>query len=256
MLWGLYYQTDENFEVVVADDGSQDNTSSVIDRFRRETGMEIRHVWQEDDGFQKCKILNKAIVASSGDYLIVTDGDCIPRKDFVFAHRKHARPGCFLSGGYFKLPMSISELISQQHIADGLCFDSRWLESKGLKPDIKSLKLIAPAWLGSVLNRLTLTNRTWNGHNASGWKKDALRVNGFDERMQYGGLGCEFGDRLINLGIKPKQIRYSAIAVHLDHERGYVSEEVLRKNRIIRRRSIDQKIIETPAGIKQRLSRE
>lgn len=251
VLWGFFYQTDKNFEVVVADDGSKDETRKLVESFRAETNMDIIHVWQPDDGFQKCKILNKAIVASTGEYLILTDGDCIPRKDFVTVHREHAEPGYFLSGGYFKLPMSVSQLINRTHIESGECFTKNWLVANGLTSSIKCLKLTAGPWFARVLNGVTLTNRTWNGHNASGWKSDALLVNGFDERMQYGGLDCEFGGRLINAGIKPKQIRYSAITMHLDHARGYVSDEVWRKNRIIRKTSIAQKIIATPAGIKQ-----
>lgn len=64
-----------------------------------------------------------------------------------------------------------------------------------------------------------------NGHNASGWKEDIVAVNGLDERMQYGGQDRELGERLENYGIRGKQIRYSAIVVHLDHARGYVNKE-------------------------------
>ena len=83
MLWGFDAQTDHNFEIVIADDGSREDTRQLIERFARATDRPIQHIWQEDDGFQKCRILNKAIVAARGDYLILTDGDCIPRKDFV-----------------------------------------------------------------------------------------------------------------------------------------------------------------------------
>jgi len=248
VLWGFHYQTDTNFEVVVADDGSGQETRDVIEQFQRESNLDLQHVWQEDDGFQKCKILNRAIIAAKGEYMITTDGDCIPRKDFVAVHRKYAEPGKFLSGGYFKLPMAASEAITREDIAEGRCFDKHWLISHGVKP---SLKLTASPRQAVVFNYLTLTNRTWNGHNASCFIKDAIIVNGFDERMKYGGLDCEFGGRLLNAGIEAKQIRYSAICLHLDHARGYVNDEDWRNNRVIRKASIRGKIIETPAGIKQ-----
>lgn len=82
VLWGFHYQTDKDFEVTVADDGSGQETRDLIERFQRESGLDLLHVWQEDDGFQKCRILNQAIVAARGEYMITTDGDCIPRKDF------------------------------------------------------------------------------------------------------------------------------------------------------------------------------
>ncbi len=84
----------------------------VIDSFRDKFQFPIVHVWQEDNGFQKCKILNKAILKTNSDYLLFTDGDCIPRKDFVAQHLKHKEEGYFLSGGYFKLPMETSHEIS------------------------------------------------------------------------------------------------------------------------------------------------
>jgi glycosyltransferase involved in cell wall biosynthesis len=248
VLWGFHYQTDGNFEVVVADDGSGDETRAVIENFQRDSDLEILHLWQEDDGFQKCRILNKAIVAARGEYIVMTDGDCIPRKDFVAVHREYAEPGYFLSGGYIKLPMSISEAITREDIAEGRCFDKQWLRRQGFRPP---LKITASPRQAVIFNHLTLTNRTWNGHNASCFKKDALMVNGFDERMKYGGLDCEFGGRLLNAGIKTKQIRYSAICVHLDHARGYVNDEDWRNNRVIRKTSIREKLVETPQGIRQ-----
>ncbi len=251
VLWGFDNQTDDNFEIVIADDGSGDETRAVIERFAAESKYPVQHIWHEDQGFQKCTILNKAIVAAEGEYLIVTDGDCIPRNDFVEAHRAVAEPGCFLSGGYIKLPMETSKAITRENIVAGDCFNPKWLTSHGVKPSIKFMKLTRSPLKAKIYNSLTATKRSWNGHNASCWKKDALTVNGFDERMKYGGLDCEFGGRLLNAGIKAKQIRYSAICVHLDHARGYVNDEDWKRNRMIRKTSIREKLIETPAGIKQ-----
>ena len=251
VLWGLHQQTDDNFEIVIADDGSTEETRNLIDKFNNESHLAVKHIWQEDNGFQKCSILNKAIMASDGEYLILTDGDCIPRKDFIAIHRTHAEPGYFLSGGYLKLPMKTSELIDKHHIEQGLCFDKNWLISNGVKASHKLLKLTQSKKLAKLLNMLTPTKRTWNGHNASCFKEDAIRVNGFDERMQYGRLDCEFGGRLKNAGLKTKQIRYSAICIHLDHPKSYENAISWEKNRVIRQTSIEQRLIETPAGIKQ-----
>lgn len=251
VLWGFDCQSDDNFEIVVADDGSGEETREIIKRFRSQSKRPLLHVWHEDEGFQKCRILNKAIVAATGEYIVMTDGDCIPRADFVAAHRAAAEPGCFLSGGYFKLPMATSKVITLDDIRRGACFDKAWLVEHGVKPSLKFLKLIQSKRLSSLLNTLTTTKRSWNGHNASCWKSDALKVNGFDERMKYGGLDCEFGGRLLNAGIKAKQIRYKAICVHLDHARGYVNDEDWKRNRVIRKTSIRDKLIETPAGIRK-----
>jgi hypothetical protein len=100
------------------------------------------------------------------------------------------------------------------------------------------------------LNTITPTTPSWNGHNSSAWKSDILSVNGFDERMQYGGEDRELGERLINYGLKPKQIRYSAVCLHLDHPRGYVTPEMIVKNKAIREATKSNNSVWTDFGIK------
>jgi glycosyltransferase involved in cell wall biosynthesis len=249
VLWGFSVQTTNDFEIIIADDGSRPETKDKIDELRKLINIPIIHVWHEDNGFQKTRILNKAIVASNTDYLIFTDGDCIPRNDFVATHLKYREKGFFLSGGYFKLPMSISMHITKEDILNQNCFDLKWLKNNGLKSNLKNIKFTTSPFLSNLLNKLTSTKPTWNGHNASGWKTDILAVNGFNEEMKYGGEDRELGERLINMGLSSKQIRYSAFCLHLDHERGYVSEEIWRKNNEIRAYTKANKIIKTPSGI-------
>ncbi len=251
VLWGYESQSEANFEVIIADDGSSGETKQLIDRFKNGSSLQIVHVWHEDHGFQKTKILNKAIEASSTDYLLFSDGDCIPRKDFVAKHLQYREKGYFLSGGYFKLPMSISEKISEGDIKNGNCFNVNWLKSNGLKPSFKTNKLTSKEAKGKFLNWVTPTKASWNGHNSSGWKEDIVRVNGFDERMQYGGEDRELGERLFNLGIRSKQLRYMIVCVHLDHARGYVKPEMLEKNAAIRKATKEQKSVYTQFGIQK-----
>ena len=235
VLHGYNNQTYRLFEIVIADDGSTQETFDLIESIQNEVFYPIRHIWHEDNGFQKTKILNKAIEISSAPYIIMSDGDCIPRSDFVEVHVKHRKKGLFLSGGYFMLPLNISNLISYQDVYDGHCFDLNWLKSNGLKTSFKNNKLTATGFKSSILNWLTPTIASWNGHNASGWKNDIMEINGFDERMQYGGEDRELGERLLNYGLKSKQIRYSAICLHLDHPRSYKTKESLERNLEIRR---------------------
>lgn len=251
VLWGYQAQSLQNFEMVIADDGSKEDTKKLIDSFKKVANYPIIHVWHEDNGFQKSQILNKAILACNSEYIIMSDGDCIPRSDFVEVHHKNKEENSFLSGGYFMLPMHISELISEENINNQDCFNRKWLTKNGLKHSFKNNKLSASGWKKHFLNTVTPTKPTWNGHNASGWKKHILAINGFDERMQYGGQDRELGERLVNLGIKGKQIRYSAIVVHLDHPRGYANEESWKRNYEIRKNTKQQKIVQTPFGIKK-----
>lgn len=249
VLWGYNTQTYRNFEVVIADDGSRDETRLMLEEIAAEMFFPIVHVWHEDNGFQKCTILNRAIVATSTDYILTTDGDCIPRTDFVEQHIKFREEGYFLSGGYHKLPMDLSQRIGRDDIYSGRCFDMGWLSKHGMPGSFKNNKVDAYGLKSWLLNAVTPTNPSWNGHNASGWKEDILAVNGFDERMQYGGEDRELGERLMNNGIKSKQIRYSTVCLHLDHKRGYDTPESIEKNKAIRKTTRDEKRVWTDFGI-------
>lgn len=249
VLIGFNQQDFADFELIIADDGSNDKTRNTIERLRPKLKMPLQHVWHEDDGFQKTKILNKAILASKTDYLIFTDGDCIPRKDFVATHFKYRQKNYFLSGGYFKMSMETSEKVSEMDIVKQNCFDSKWLKENGTPWTIKFLKLNKSSVLSRLLNFVTPTNPSWNGHNASGWKSNLVAVNGFNNEMKYGGEDRELGERLFNSGLKSKQIRYSAVCVHLEHARGYVSDEIWEKNNQIRANTKQNKTIVTPTGI-------
>ena len=249
VLIGFSKQDEADFEIVIADDGSTYKTKEILDAFSSKFNHQIVHVWQEDDGFQKSKILNKAILKANSDYLLFTDGDCVPRTDFVSTHLKERKKGCFLSGGYFKLPMLISKLISEEDIVSQRCFKVSWLRSKGLKLNFNLTKLTQNNTFASFMNWVTPTKSSWNGHNSSGYKSDILAINGFNQNMKYGGLDRELGERLKNLGLSSKQIRYSAICLHLDHTRDYSDPEIWKKNNEIRAYNKKNKITKIDNGI-------
>jgi glycosyltransferase involved in cell wall biosynthesis len=250
-LWGFSAQSHRDFEIIVADDGSGPETRTVIESMRQQIDIPIQHIWQQDDGFQKCRVMNKAIVASRGDYLIFTDGDCIPHPDFVRNHVELAAENTFLSGGYFKLPLEVSRAISKQDILDGNATRPGWLLRHGVPFTPKISKLFSHPVMGAVLDTLTITRATWNGHSSSTWKKHILATNGFDERMQYGGQDREFGERLVNMGIKTRQVRYRCSCVHLDHGHGYANPESIARNRAIRKHTQDNRVTRTEFGIEQ-----
>ncbi len=251
VLTGFSVQTDSDFEIVIADDGSTAKTANLLAEFKSAFKFPIVHVWQEDTGFQKSMILNKAILHANSDYLIFTDGDCIPRRDFVATHLKYREQGYFLSGGYFKLPMPISEAIAIDDIRSQRCFEILWLRKQGLKMNFKVSKLTHNSLFARFMNWVTPTKRSWNGHNSSGFKSDIVAVNGFNHEMQYGGLDRELGERLFNLGLLSKQIRYSAICLHLDHARGYAIPDTWAKNNAIRNYNKKHNVIKIDNGIEQ-----
>ena len=252
VLHGYARQDHPSFELVIADDGSTGETADLLESARGELGLEIRHVWHEDDGFRKCAILNRAIVASEAPYLVFSDGDCIPRRDFLATHARLARPGRFVSGGYLMLERGVSERLTLEDIATERAFSARYLRELGAggAPRL-TMRLTRSAGVARLLDRLTTTRPTWNGHNASGWRDDLMRANGFDERMRYGGEDRELGERLEHAGIRGHQARHRCVCLHLWHERGYVTDEDLARNRAIRDETAQERRTVTPYGIAQ-----
>jgi hypothetical protein len=145
----------------------------------------------------------------------------------------------------------LSQRIDADDVLSGRAWSASWLIRSGLTPDKKCLLIAAPRSLAAAMDRLTPTRATWNGHNASGWRNDLLRVNGFDERMGYGGEDRELGERLLNAGVRPMQIRHRAICVHLDHGRGYVDADVIRWNQLHRRSVRTNRVTWTEFGIRK-----
>lgn len=249
-LWGYLSQTHRDFELLVADDGSSPETARVLDRFR-DSGLALRHIWQADRGFRKCRILNKAVRASRGDYLVFSDGDCIPRDDFLAVHAGLARKGRFLSGAAARLSQAASLAVERADVTSQRVFRPAWVRARG-GCDLKSAaKLGLPRAGAAAADRLTTTRATWNGGNASGWREDVVAANGFDERMGYGGEDRELGERLENAGVGGVQVRYRAVCVHLDHERGYKDLDRIRRNKAIRRQTRSEGLTRTRHGIDQ-----
>ncbi|UMY65465.1 MULTISPECIES: glycosyltransferase family 2 protein [unclassified Flavobacterium] len=249
VLIGYSVQTYKDFELIIADDGSRPATRELIEQYAAHYPVPVRHLWHEDLGYRRQEILNVAIMEAQHEYIIMTDGDCIPRKDFVEVHARYAQRGRFLSGGYCKLNMEASTAIEPDDIRAGRCFDVKWLKKFGKVGFSQTLKLRADATLASVLDTVTPTNPSFNNCNSSAFRDDMIAINGYDERMKYGGPDREFGERLENNGIRGLQIRHKAICLHLDHARGYKTPEGLAANLAIRKEVKERKLNWTPFGI-------
>jgi glycosyltransferase involved in cell wall biosynthesis len=233
VLWGWALQTRHDFQLVIADDGSGPETLDVIRRVCAESGLTALHVWHEDRGFRKTEILNRAIAACDGDYLLFTDGDTIPRRDLVDVHYRLAEPGRYLAGGYIKMPREVSEAITVDEVRSGRFADLAWLRARGWKPGHRAFRLTRSPRLARLYDALTPTKTIFAGNNSSVWRDAVVAANGFEGEMGYGGLDRALGYRLVNLGLRGKQIRHRAIAIHLHHERPYRTPEGMRRNREI-----------------------
>ena len=233
VLWGYTVQSLRDFELVVADDGSGPETSDLIDGFRRTRALRLVHVWHEDVGFRKTEILNRAILRSSGDYVIFSDGDCIPRRDFVEVHARLARPRHFVSGTVLMLPAALSERVTREDITSGRLADARWLARNGFRAGRRITRLARARWVGTIADALSSASRHFAGGNASVAKEALFEVNGFDHEMTYGYEDWSLGERLRNAGYRAIQARNRAVLFHLEHPRSYKSVDVVARNKAI-----------------------
>ena len=134
-LLALTVQTDARFQVVIADDGSNDSVKSLLQQpeFR---ALDIQHVWHEDRGFRRAAILNRAMAETRADYILMTDADCVPRDDFVAQHRQLAKPRTFVSGGIVNIPIPVHQQFSDDDLVSQRVFDVEFLAQ--LDPELRN----------------------------------------------------------------------------------------------------------------------
>jgi len=217
VLRGLARQSDESFEVVVADDGSAPDTAQVLERWQQRLKQRLIHVWQEHHGFRAAEIRNRAILASSGSYCIFLDGDCIPRNDFVREHRQLAEVGWLVVGNRVLMSERLTDDVLTHRLEPECWTMSDALRAR-LQGDINRIAPLLQAKLGPV--RKVRPQYWWGARscNLAVWRSDLDQVDGFDG--SYVGWGLEDSDLLIRLlraGVLRKDGRFSTGVFHLWH---------------------------------------
>lgn len=211
-------QSNRDFDIVIADDGSADAVEPIINAFREQhPGFGLSHLWHEDRGFHKTIILNKAYRAARGEYLIVIDGDMLLHDRFIENHLRHARPDRVLCGYRgVKLGEQITaELLSgERHFSQNM-FTLSWQALRGQLEEVSR---------GLVINNPTLRrlvarrSKRLSGCNFSTYRDNLFRVNGMDETIRvYGFEDFELGHRLGLAGIRLVDVSRSCNTYHLDH---------------------------------------
>ncbi len=239
-------------EVLIADDGSGKETRDTVQKMEQELKQRfpIKHVWQEDIGFRKPKILNETVRQSSGDHLLFIDGDCMAHRHFVRTHVEHRDPDAIVSGRRVEL---------------GSYLTKRLLEEKKLVTSLSLRLLFDSMRERSIHSRrvgeaLRITNRTvrrllhletvppfpqdgvW-GCNFSISRDLFYAINGCDEEFVDGSIeDTDLGVRALNRGKKVLSVRYLTTVFHLWHPSTWNFEsEKYRFNLKIIQKRVDNK---------------
>ncbi|HEY8278271.1 MAG TPA: glycosyltransferase family 2 protein [Bdellovibrionota bacterium] len=226
VLSGLVIQSEKQFELLIADDGSDARTKETIRLYQQRVSFPIRHFWQENKGFRKSRILNEAIRAAQGDTLIFLDGDCVPHCEYVAQHLALQSKGHYVAGRRVDLSKKFTETLNPTRVEMGALsggFDSGifdlWLDSlrrDGSKPFHRAYMVH-----NSAIRRLCGLDKVddMKGCNFSVSREAMLAIDGFDQ--SYEGYGREDTDvelRLQNLGLKIRSAKNLCLQFHLWHE--------------------------------------
>ena len=205
----IRYQSILPDEIIIADDGSNDKTKDLIANSNKKYGLNIIHSWQEDIGFRAARSRNNAIFKSSGDYIIIIDGDTILNTNFVRDHILSLEPGYFVQGSRVLLSKNKTKRILAEKKINFSFF------SLGLKNRKNS---IHSKLLSFIFSKKTKHIHGIKSCNMAFYKKDCININGFNNDFEgWGREDSEFVVRLINSGVKRKNIRFNAIQFHLWH---------------------------------------
>ena len=213
----LLVQTKMPLEIVIADDGSKSETGKLIDSYRNQFSVPIKHIWQEDDGFRKTIIMNQSVSKTEGDYIIQIDGDIILHPRFIEDHLNEAREGFFIKGSRGMLSQKKSDEIFKTKCIQISPFD------KGLKSKINGTRLI---WASRFFYGDPQKTNDLRGCNFAFWKKDFIAVNGYNNSITgWGHEDIELAARVVNYGVKRKQLKMLAVCYHLHHQLNSRKEE-------------------------------
>lgn len=230
-------------EILIADDGSKEETKELIFQFCNEIQIPVKHYWQDDLGFRKSKILNIAIANSTSDYIIQIDGDCILNKNFINDHINNSSKNTYLYGSRVNiLPEYVDSIFNLKKIHFTVF-------SKEIKNKTRTLHI---PFLSKFYKKHKGISKKFRGCNVSYWRSNFIEVNGYNEDFE--GWGREDSDlviRMSNLGVKAKRLRYVGIVYHIYHHIN--SKNNLDINDLIQTKTIKEKIIRCKNGVDQYL---
>jgi glycosyltransferase involved in cell wall biosynthesis len=251
VLEGLLAQTDRRFEIIVADDGSTEETRKVVASFqqRQPAGPRLLHAWHADTGFRLSAVRNLGVHVASGDYLIFLDGDCVPQTNFVSRHRELAEPGYMVSGSRVLLSQRLTaHFLAAAEPAVHEKSLGYWLAQR-LSGNINKFLPLLSFGDSAMRHYSEVKWQRIKGCNLGMWRSDYARVNGCDETFV--GWGHEDADlvlRLARSGVKRKGGAFATEVFHLWHRENARATESENRRRVEER--MQTGLIEAPRGLR------
>ncbi len=243
LLLSILNQTHLPNEVLIADDGSKEETKQLIEKFQKTFPVPLIHIWHEDNGNQKPKIMNKAIAAAKYDYIIEIDGDIIMHKNFVEDHLNFAEKGIYLFGSRVNIQKNILESLFKNKTIHFNYF------SKGIKKRGRTIRI---PFLMNFAKYHEKRSGKLRGCNMSFWRNDFIKINGFNESLVGWGIDdSEMIQRLHNIGIKGKRLKHAGLAYHIYHKEQ--SKSHIEINNLIEKETTEKKLTTIDKGINQYL---
>lgn len=243
LLLSVLNQTVLPNEVIIADDGSREETKELIAHFQKKFPIPLIHVWQEDEGFLLSTIRNKAIAISNYNYIIQIDGDIIMNKHFIEDHLRFVQKQHYLFGSRVNIQEKLLPELFSKKIID---FNPI---SNGIKKRGRTIRI---PFLMNFAKSKDKRSRKLRGCNMSFWKDDFIKINGYNESiMGWGMEDSEMIQRLHNIGIKGKRLKFSGVAYHVYHKEQ--SKKQTDINNEIERQTIEKKLTFIEKGINQYL---
>lgn len=230
-------------EVIVADDGSRLETKELIEHFQKKFPIPLHHIWHEDVKNRKPRIMNKAIAKAKFDYIIEIDGDIIMNKHFIEDHLTFAKKGYYLFGSRVNIQERLLTKLFAKKIIDFNLF------SAGIKKRGRTIRF---PFLMRLAKKIEKRSSKLRGCNMSFWKEDFIKINGFNENLVGWGIDdSEMIQRLHNIGIVGKRLKYAGIAYHIYHKEQ--SKSHIEINNEIEKQTTEKKLTFIEKGINQYL---
>lgn len=231
-------------EIVIADDGSTKETEVLIKEWQKKIKTPIIHSWQEDIGFRAAASRNKAIAKSSGDYIIMIDGDLILHPNFIKDHINNSQINQFTIG--------TRVLLNKAYSAEILLKKSVDFQVKSKNILANSKNKINNSLLSRLISYKTNSYKQVRSCNMACFKSDLIKVNGFNEDfIGWGREDTELVVRLLNANIARKNIKFNANVLHIFHPEN--SKKMLQKNDLILEKVIKEKLKKCENGLNKHL---